>query len=72
MKTFELKKSTNLKEAKYDEESKTLFVEFVHGGKYEFYNVPEEVYTKLIEAPSAGSYFFFNIRRKYQYKRILG
>ena len=49
--------SSDLKSVGYDEASSTLEVEFLHGGIYEYSNVPESRYSGLMSAPSKGSYF---------------
>ena len=56
--------STNISEIGYDYESATLRIIFLKGGMcYEYYSVPEEVYTGLMNASSIGQYFDSNIRK---------
>lgn len=62
--------SSNLASVGYDEESQTLEVEFNHGGIYQYYNVPENIYTNLMEAGSVGSFFSHNIRNVYPTQKI--
>ena len=38
-------KSSNIKSAEYDTETKDLVVEFNNGAKYKYNNVPHQVYT---------------------------
>ncbi len=40
-------KSSNIKKTEYDTETKKLVVEFNNGFKYEYENVPHQVYTKF-------------------------
>ena len=40
-------KSSNIKSAEYDTESKELVVEFNNGAKYRYDGVPHQVYTKF-------------------------
>jgi lysyl-tRNA synthetase, class II len=63
-------KSTNLKNAKYDTELKSLVVEFNNGGIYGYENVPWEVFTKFRMSESQGSFFSKNISKIYKYKKI--
>lgn len=65
------KGSSNLKEFQYNEATKTLSITFLKGNAtYEFYNVPKQVYDKLVAAPSRGEYFHANIRFKYKQKKV--
>lgn len=58
--------SSNLASVGYDPSSETLEVEFVTTGKvYEYYNVPQFEFDRLLEAPSVGQYFNANIRNSY-------
>ena len=63
--------SSNLKAVGYDSESKTLQIEFLSGGLYEYYNVPESIYNGLMSASSHGSYFDKYIKKGgYNYKKL--
>lgn len=53
----------------YDAENEILEVEFNHGGVYQYFDVPEDVYEELMNAPSHGVYFSANIRNDYQYEK---
>ncbi|MCC0036839.1 MAG: KTSC domain-containing protein [Hoeflea sp.] len=58
--------SSSLASVGYNSDSETLEVEFVSTGKvYEYYNVPQFVYDRLMEAPSIGQYFNAEIRNAY-------
>ena len=54
--------SSNLRSVGYDEESRTLEIEFHSGAVYQYYDVPSEVYQELLSAPSLGKYFHAHIR----------
>ncbi len=54
----------------YDEKSKTLEVEFNHGGVYRYKKVSKKVYEELTNADSIGSYFYHNIRDDYDYIQV--
>jgi hypothetical protein len=63
-------KSSNLKSASYDTESKILTVAFNNGSIYEYYDVPWTIFTKLRMSESQGKYFNTNISRSYKYKKL--
>ena len=54
--------STNLQSVGYDEDSRTLTIEFRNGSIYEYENVPPEVHAELMNADSHGKYFHRHIR----------
>jgi len=54
----------------YDEKTKTLEVEFNHGGVYKYLKVSKSVYEELMNADSLGSYFYHNIRDDYDYTQV--
>jgi hypothetical protein len=54
----------------YDQESRTLEVEFHSGGLYQYYGVPEAIYEGLMRAASKGSYFHEYIKDRYRYTRV--
>jgi len=62
--------SKNIKTAGYDELTKTLEVEFVKGGIYQYFDVPAEVYTAFKDANSKGAFLFKNIKGKYKYNKL--
>ena len=62
--------SSNLASIGYDAENEILEVEFNHGGVYQYFDVPEDVYDELMEAPSHGVYFSANIRKDYEFKKL--
>lgn len=64
--------SSNLKSVGFDSKTETLEVEFIHGGVYCYFDVPEEVYAALMKAESKGGFFQKNVRGKFPFKRISG
>jgi hypothetical protein len=62
--------SSNLASIGYDTENETLEVEFNHGGVYQYFGVPENVYEELMTASSHGKYFVANIRNDYEYQKM--
>jgi hypothetical protein len=63
-------KSSNIKKTEYDTETKKLFVEFNNGLKYEYDDVPHQIYTKFRLSESQGKYFTTDISKKYKYKKL--
>lgn len=62
--------STNIKRAGYNEETEVLTVIFKTGKKYEYLDVPSNVWDGLLEAKSPGSYFHKAIRTKYEHMKV--
>ena len=63
--------SSNLASIGYDAENEILEVEFNHGGIYQYFDVPENVYDELMNADSHGQYFDRNIKKAgYQFQKI--
>ena len=63
-------KSSNIKKSEYDTETKKMVVEFNNGFKYEYENVPHQVYTRFRMAESQGKFFTTDISRTFKYKKI--
>jgi len=63
-------RSSQIRSAGYEEDSKTLEVEFHSGGVYQYANVPKATYDALMSAPSAGSFLARNIKGRFSYKRV--
>ena len=54
----------------YDEQTRTLQIEFTTGRVYRYFRVPERTYEELIHAPSQGEYFNRVIRNNYRYREV--
>lgn len=63
-------KSSNIKKTEYDTETKKLVVEFNNGFKYEYDDVPHQVYTKFRMSESQGKFFTTDISKAYKYKKL--
>jgi aspartokinase-like uncharacterized kinase len=63
-------KSSNIKKTEYDTETKKLMVEFNNNLKYEYDEVPHQIYTKFRNAESQGKFFTTEISKKYKYKKV--
>lgn len=63
-------KSSNLKMTEYDTETKLMIVEFNNGTKYEYSEVPHQIYTRFRMSESQGKFFSTDIAKKYKYKKL--
>jgi hypothetical protein len=63
-------KSSNIKKTEYDTETKKLIVEFNNGFKYEYEDVPHQVYTKFRMSESQGKFFTTDISKTVKYKKL--
>ena len=50
--------------------SRVLEIQFESGRVYQYYDVPEDIYTEMLNAPSKGKYFNANIRDRLPYQEI--
>jgi hypothetical protein len=62
--------SSNVKKTEYDTETKKLVVEFNNGQKYEYNDVPHQVYTQFRLAESQGKFFSSKIVKTYTHKKL--
>ena len=62
--------SSNIRKTEYDTETKNLLVEFNNGAKYEYQEVPHQVYTQFRMSESQGKFFSTKISKNYKYKKI--
>lgn len=69
-KIFNEIKSSNLKKTEYDTETKLMIVEFNNGTKYEYQDVPHQIYTRFRMSESQGKFFSTDIAKKYKYKKL--
>lgn len=60
--------SSSIRSVGYDDG--VLEIEFHHGGVYQYFDVPGEVYRGVLEAGSRGRYFHDEIRGQYDFRRI--
>lgn len=63
-------KSSNIKKTEYDTETKKLVVEFNNNLKYEYDEVPHQIYTKFRKSESQGKFFTTDIAKKFKYKKL--
>ena len=60
--------STNIVRTEYDTATKKMITEFKNGAKYEYEDVPHNVYTKFRMSESQGKFFTTDISKKFKYK----
>lgn len=61
--------SSNVASVGYDEETKTLEVEFHNGAVYQYHSVPKSEYQGLLHAASVGKYLHSHIRGVYPHSK---
>jgi hypothetical protein len=63
--------SSNLASVGYDRTTQMLEVEFLHGGIYQYLDVPSAVYDGLMAADSHGTYFDRHVKKAgYRYQKV--
>lgn len=63
--------SSNIRSIGYETTTGTLEVEFNSGGIYQYFNVPEAVYSALMHASSKGAYVNDYIKDQYRCQKAL-
>lgn len=63
-------KSSNIKKTEYDTDTKKMLVEFNNGFRYEYDEVPHQMYTKFRMSESQGKFFTSEIAKKFKYKKL--
>jgi hypothetical protein len=66
----EVLSSSMMASAGYDASARILEIEFVHGGVYQYFDVPLLEYEALLAGPSKGSVFNTRIRRVFAFQRV--
>jgi hypothetical protein len=62
--------SSNIAGFDYDQDQQILVVEFNHGGRYNYYDVPESVFIGMQAASSKGKFLAQNVKNIYRYARV--
>ena len=62
--------SSNIHKTEYDTSTKKLVVEFKNGLKYEYDEVPHQLYTQFRMSESQGKFFSSKISRGYKFKKV--
>jgi len=66
---IETPESSSIARFAYDSAINVLFVEFLKGGCYNYYDVPEVVFEQMEVAPSKGRYVAQEIKGTYRYAK---
>ena len=53
----------------YDEQSQILTVEFKNGGRYNYFDVPRDLFDRMVAADSRGQFLTQNVKGMYRYAR---
>jgi hypothetical protein len=62
--------SSNITSIGYDNETSTLHVEFNGGSIYQYNDVPQNIYDKMLSSGSVGMYLIKNIKNAFSYSKI--
>ncbi|WP_061223377.1 KTSC domain-containing protein [Leptospira weilii] len=62
--------SSNIRSIGYDAGSQTLEVEFLNGGIYQYFDVPNSIFNGLMNASSHGEYLAANVKGTYRYSKV--
>jgi KTSC domain len=62
--------SSNIAGFDYIKERQILIVEFKDGARYNYFDVPEQVFEGMQSASSKGQYLAQNVKGVYRYARV--
>ena len=62
--------SSNIAAAGYDDDTRTLRIEFSNGATYEYSGVSRDYFDGLLAANSPGAYFHRNIKESFRHTRL--
>jgi hypothetical protein len=62
--------SSSIHHVGYDRDTRRLFLHYEGGWLYEYFDVPDDVYVRLMNAVSIGRFVNYAIKPHYHYKRI--
>jgi hypothetical protein len=62
--------SSNLVKTEYDTITKKMIAEFKNGMRYEYDDVPHQLYTSFRSAESQGNFFNKNISKNHKYRKL--
>ena len=69
MNWIESPESSNIARFAYDDENSVLIVDFLKGGSYNYYDVPQVIFDQMKAAPSKGRFLAQNVKGVYRYAR---
>jgi hypothetical protein len=70
MNWIETPDSSTIARFQYDENTAVLTVEFKKGSRYDYYDVPLNVFDSMKAAASKGQYLAQNVKGKFRYARV--
>ncbi len=70
MNWIETPQSSTIARFSYEKDRMTLTVEFKNGGRYQYYDVSENVFEGMKSAGSKGQYIAQHIKGRYRYARV--
>jgi hypothetical protein len=62
--------SSNIVRTQYDTITKKMIAEFKNGVRYEYNDVPHQLYTSFRSAESQGNFFNKNISKAHTYRKL--
>lgn len=62
--------SSNIAGFGYSDNNRILTVEFKNGGRYEYFDVPSQVFEAMKAASSKGQYLAQSIKAHFRYARV--
>lgn len=62
--------SSNLRSVGYDSATRTLEIQFIKSGIYQYFDVSAEAHAGLMIAYSKGRYFDTHIKPRYRYRKV--
>lgn len=62
--------SRNIRTIGYEESTQTLEIEFLNNFIFQYYNVPQIIYSEMMKAESKGKFLHFYIENAYPYSRV--
>lgn len=62
--------SSNISGFGYEENTRTLRVEFKNGSLYDYFDIPEFIFDGMRSAGSKGQYLAQNIKGTYRYAKV--
>ncbi len=62
--------SSNIAAIRYEEDELLLEVEFLNGGRYQYYEVPLQIAQYFEQAGSKGEFLAASIKGHYRYSRV--
>jgi hypothetical protein len=62
--------SSNVEAVGYDKDTQELYVRFLNGRTYVYYEVEEYRFTEMMSGVSVGGYLNQNVKKSYRYAEV--